>query len=78
MYNIINYASHNAGIREYIVDTIKELELLGCLMGSYALVLEDMNLYLKDGTEQWKKVTLSSGGGQPSPGELYEGEVEIK
>lgn len=80
MYNIMNYASHNAGIKEYIVDTIKELELLSCLMGSSALVLEDMNLYLKDGTEQWKKVTLSNGGGggQPSPGELYEGEVEIE
>ena len=80
MYNIMNYASHNAGIREYIVDTIKELELLSCLMGSSALVLEDMNVYLKDGTEQWKKVTLSSGGGgypEPTSDELYEGEVEI-
>lgn len=80
MYNIMSYASHNAGIREYVVDTIKELELLSCLMGSSALVLEDMNVYLKDGTEQWRKVTLSSGGGQPEPSpiELYEGEVEIK
>lgn len=82
MYNILNYANHNAGIREYIVDTIKELELLSCLMGSSALVLEDMNLYLKDGEEKWKKVALSSGGGggqpEPSPDELYEGEVEIK
>lgn len=78
MYNIINYASYNAGIREYVVDTIKELELLNCLMGSSALVLEDMNLYLKDGTKQWKKVALSGGQPGPSPSELYEGEVEIK
>ena len=78
MYNIMKYASHNAGIREYVVDTIKELELLNCLMGSSALVLEDMNLYLKDGTEQWKKVALSGGQPDPSPGEIYEGEVEIK
>ena len=54
MYNIINYADYNAGIKEYVVDTVAEIESLPGLMGSTALCLENMTLYIKDGQDKWR------------------------
>jgi hypothetical protein len=57
MYNIIDHADHDAGVKEYVVDTINEVASLPGSMGSTALCLEDMSLYIKDGQGVWRKMT---------------------
>ena len=49
MYNIIDHADHDAGVKEYVVDTIKEIDTLSGSMGSTALCLENMTFYIKNG-----------------------------
>lgn len=56
MYNIIDHADHDAGVKEYVVDTINEITSLSGSMGSTALCLEDMSLYIKDGQGVWRKM----------------------
>ena len=56
MYNIVDHADHNAGVKEYAVDTIAELQKLPGDMGSTAFVFEDMSFYMKDGKGEWRKV----------------------
>jgi hypothetical protein len=56
MYNIIDHADYNAGVKEYVVDTIAELQELPGDMGSSAFVFEDMKFYLKDGQGNWRMV----------------------
>lgn len=60
MYNIIDHADHDAGIKQYVVDTIKETMELPGSMGSTALCLEDMSLYIRDGKGNWRKLTLNT------------------
>lgn len=57
MYNIIDHADHDAGVKEYVVDTIAEIAELPGAMGSTALCLEDMGLYIKNGKGEWKKLS---------------------
>lgn len=56
MYNVIDHADHNAGIKEYVVDTIAEMNNLAGDMGSICLCLEDMKYYIKDGQDNWREV----------------------
>jgi hypothetical protein len=49
MYKVIDHADYNAGIKEYVVDTMAELESLSGDMGSSAFCFETMKFYLKDG-----------------------------
>jgi hypothetical protein len=56
MYNIIDYADHNAGIKEYVVDTIAEMAELSGGMGSIAFCFEDMKFYIKDSAGNWRKM----------------------
>lgn len=56
MYNIIDHADYNAGIKEYVVDTIAELQELPGDMGSSAFVFENMKFYLKDGQGEWRMI----------------------
>lgn len=56
MYNIVDYADHDAGVKEYVVDTIAEIASLPGSMGSTAFCLEDKNLYMKDGQGVWRKI----------------------
>lgn len=54
MYNIIDHADHDAGVKEYVVDTIAELEELPGSMGSLAYCFEDKKFYIKDGHGNWR------------------------
>ena len=56
MYNIIDHADHDASVKEYIVDTVAELENLPGAMGSSAFCLEDKSIYIKDGSGSWRKI----------------------
>jgi hypothetical protein len=56
MYNIIDHADHNAGIKEYVVDTIAEMAELSGGMGSIAFCFEDMKFYIKDSAGNWRKM----------------------
>jgi hypothetical protein len=49
MYKVIDHADYNAGIKEYVVDTMAELQSLSGDMGSSAFCFETMKFYLKDG-----------------------------
>lgn len=59
MYNIIDYADHDAGIKEYVVDTIAEMTKLSGGMGSIAFCFEDMTFYIKDSVGNWRKMMRS-------------------
>lgn len=54
MYKIIGYSNADAGVKEYVVDTLAEMWEISCAMGSTALVLENMNFYIKDGEGGWR------------------------
>lgn len=54
MYKIIGYSDADSGIKEYVVDTVAEMWELPGAMGSTALVLENMNFYIKDGEGNWR------------------------
>jgi hypothetical protein len=54
MYNVIDHADHNAGVKEYVVDTVAELISLPGDMGSMAFCFEDMKFYIKDGKGNWR------------------------
>jgi hypothetical protein len=56
MYNIIGYADFNAGVKEYVVDTVAELQELPGDMGSSAFCFEDKSFYIKNGNDTWEKV----------------------
>ena len=56
MYNVIDHADHNAGVKEYVVDTIAEMEKLPGDMGSSAFCIEDKSFYIKSGSGEWVKV----------------------
>ena len=56
MYNVIDYADHNAGVKEYVVDTVAELQELPGDMGSSAFCFEDKSFYLKKSDGTWVKV----------------------
>lgn len=56
MYNVIDHADHNAGIKEYVVDTVAELQELPGDMGSSAFCFEDKKFYIKNGNGIWEKV----------------------
>lgn len=56
MYNIISYGDYDAGVKEYVVDTIAELNELPGAMGSSAFCFEDSKFYFKDGQGNWKVV----------------------
>lgn len=55
MYNILDHSDHNAGIKEYVVDTYAEVETLPGDMGSTALCLENKKIYIKDGKGNWRE-----------------------
>jgi hypothetical protein len=54
MYNVIDHADYNAGVKEYVVDTIAEMEKLPGDMGSMAYCFEDKKFYIKDGEGNWR------------------------
>jgi hypothetical protein len=56
MYKIIGYSNADAGVREYVVDTIEELNKLSGAMGSSAYCFEDKSFYLKAGNDEWRKI----------------------
>ena len=56
MYKIIGYSSADAGVREYVVDTIVELDQIACAMGSTAFCFENMSIYIMDGEGNWRLV----------------------
>ena len=58
-YNILKQdgdVSYN--VNEYICDTAKDLELLPpkAAMGSTAIVLHPMSVYIKNSSKQWVKI----------------------
>lgn len=56
MYSIIDHADNDAGIKDFVVDTIDEIASLPGSMGSTALCLEDMCFYIRDGKGVWRKM----------------------
>ena len=56
MHRIINYADYDAGVKEYVVETIAEMLNLSGSMGSTAFCLEDMSYYIKDSLGEWRKI----------------------
>lgn len=45
------------GIKEFVCDTEKDLELLpNCEMGSTAIVIETASVYIKNGKNEWVKL----------------------
>lgn len=63
MYNIVNYADYDAGVKDCIVDTVSEIASLPGSMGSAALCMEDTSLYIKDSQGIWRKMTGGFFGG---------------
>ena len=63
MYIIIGYSKHDAGVKEYVVDTKAEMSKIGGVMGTIALCLEDMKYYIKDGKGEWREVVIKGAGG---------------
>lgn len=57
MYNIIDHADHDAGIKEYVVDTFAEMAELPGSMGSIAFCIEDKKFYIKDGQDEWRQMS---------------------
>lgn len=54
MYKIINYAEASSGIKEYIADTIEDLDTIkDCEMGSICLVLANKTMYVKNSKGEW-------------------------
>ena len=56
MYNVIDHADANAGVKEYAVDTVAELMVLPGDMGSSAFCFEDKSFYMKNGKGEWVKL----------------------
>lgn len=56
MYKVIDHADHDAGVKEYVVDTIAELGELPGSMGSVAFCFEDMKFYIRDGQGGWRQI----------------------
>lgn len=76
MYIIIGYSKHDAGVKEYVVDTKAEMSKIGGVMGSIALCLEDMKYYIKDGKGEWREVVIKSAGGNTDAPKLVPGLYE--
>lgn len=58
-YNILKQSGDtNYDINEYICDTTEDLELLPpkAAMGSTAIVLQPVGVYIKNSEEQWVKI----------------------
>lgn len=53
MYKVIDHADHDAGVKEFVVDTIAEMQDLPAGMGSQAFCFEDKKFYIKDGNGVW-------------------------
>ena len=56
MYRIINYADYDAGVKEYVVETIAEMNALICSFGSTAFCLETMSYYIRDSHGAWREI----------------------
>lgn len=58
MYSITKQNdSVSYGIKEFTCDTIEDLEELpDCSMGSSAIVLKPLGVYIKDGNKEWIKI----------------------
>ena len=56
MYRIINYADYDASVKEYVVETIDEMNTLTGGFGSTAFCLETMSYYIKDSHGEWRKI----------------------
>jgi hypothetical protein len=54
MYKLINYAEASSGIKEFIADTVEDLDTIrDCEMGSICLVLSNKTMYIKNGNGEW-------------------------
>ena len=54
MYKLINYSEASSGIKEFIADTVEDLEAIkDCEMGSMCLVLSNKTLYIKNSEGEW-------------------------
>ena len=56
MYKVIGYSNADAGVKEYVVDTIVELDQITSAMGSTAFCFENMSIYIMDGEGNWRLI----------------------
>lgn len=54
MYKLLNYSEASAGIKEFVADTVKDLEdITNCEMGSSVYVIETSMVYVKNSAGEW-------------------------
>ena len=64
------------GIKHYNLDTETDLQLINTdreIMGTTAFVIETSQRYMLNGSKEWKKINVATGGGSGNNDEIYDG-----